>query len=189
MPFQQHPGPATALNIVVRTGAANPLTLGDTIARTIRHRNADVPVKTTTMIGTLETAAATPRFRTLLLSAFAAVALLLALAGVYGVMAYSVSQRMPELGVRVALGASPRSIMSLILTQGARLAVAGLVLGLGLSLLASRLLEGLLFNVAPRDPVMLAIVAVSVALTMLAACYIPGRRAVRVDPMIALRAE
>jgi putative ABC transport system permease protein len=189
MPFQQHPGPATALNIVVRTGAANPLTLGDTIARTIRHRNADVPVKTTTMIGTLETAAATPRFRTLLLSAFAAVALLLALAGVYGVMAYSVSQRMPELGVRVALGASPRSIMSLILTQGARLAVAGLVLGLGLSLLASRLLEGLLFNVAPRDPVMLAVVAVSVALTMLAACYIPGRRAVRVDPMIALRAE
>ena len=189
MPFQQHPGPATALNIVVRTGAANPLTLGDTIARTIRHRNADVPVKTTTMIGTLETAAATPRFRTLLLSAFAAVALLLALAGVYGVMAYSVSQRMPELGVRVALGASPRSIMSLILNQGARLAVAGLVLGLGLSLLASRLLEGLLFNVAPRDPVMLAIVSVSVALTMLAACYIPGRRAVRVDPMIALRAE
>ena len=189
MPFQQHPGPATALNIAVRTDAANPLTLGDTIARLIRRRNADVPVKTTTMIGTLETASATPRFRTMLLGAFAVVALLLALAGVYGVMAYSVSQRLPELGVRVALGASPRSIMALILGQGARLAAAGLVLGLALSMLAGRLLEGLLFNVAPRDPMMLALVSATVAIAMLAACYIPGRRAVRVDPMIALRAE
>jgi len=189
MPYEQHPGPATALNLVVRTDAANPLALADTIARTIRQRNADVPVKTTTMIGTLETAAATPRFRTMLLGTFATVALLLALAGVYGVMAYSVSQRLPELGVRVALGASPRSIMSLILGQGARLAVAGLVGGLGLSLLAGRLLEGLLFNVTPRDPVMLALVSASVAISMIAACVIPGRRAVRVDPMIALRAE
>jgi putative ABC transport system permease protein len=189
MPFQQHPGPATALNIVVRTDAANPLTLADTISRTIRQRNADVPVKATTMIGTLETASATPRFRTMLLSAFAVVALLLALAGVYGVMAYSVSQRLPELGVRVALGATPRSIMSLVLTQGARLAAAGLVLGLCLSMLAGRFLEGLLFNVTPGDPVMLALVSISVTVAMLAACYVPGRRAVRVDPMIALRAE
>jgi putative ABC transport system permease protein len=189
MPFHQHPGPATALNIVVRTDAENPLTLGETIARTIRQRNPDVPVRTTTMIGTLETATATPRFRTLLIAAFAAVALLLALAGVYGVMAYSVSQRLPELGVRVALGASPRSIMTLVLGQGARLAAAGLAIGLALSLLAGRLLEGLLFNVTPRDPVMLVVVSVSVAVAMLAACYIPGRRAVRVDPMTALRAE
>jgi putative ABC transport system permease protein len=189
MPFQQHPGPATALNIVVRTDAANPLTLADTISKTIRQRNADVPVKTTTMIGTLETAAATPRFRAVLLGAFAAVALLLALAGVYGVMAYSVIQRLPELGLRVALGASPRSIMTLILGEGARLAVAGLVVGIGLSLVASRLLEGLLFGVTPRDPLMLTTVSVAVALTMLAACIVPGRRAVRVDPMIALRAE
>ena len=99
------------------------------------------------------------------------------------------SQRLPELGLRVALGASPRSILALILSQGARLAVAGLVLGIGLSLLASRLLEGLLFNVTPRDPLMLVIVSVTVAIAMLAACYIPGRRAVRVDPMTALRAE
>jgi ABC-type antimicrobial peptide transport system permease subunit len=104
-------------------------------------------------------------------------------------MAYSVSPRLPELGVRVALGASPRSIMSLILGQGARLAAAGLALGLALSMLAGRLLEGLLFNVTPRDPTMLALVSISVTIAMLAACYIPGRRAVRVDPMIALRAE
>jgi putative ABC transport system permease protein len=79
--------------------------------------------------------------------------------------------------------------MTLILSQGARLAVAGLVLGLALSLLASRLLEGLLFNVAPRDPMLLTMVSIAVALAMIAACVIPGRRAVRVDPMIALRAE
>ena len=189
MPFEQHPGPASALNIVVRTDAANPLMLGDTITRAIRQRNPDVPVRTTTMTGTLERAAATPRFRTVLLGAFAAVALLLALAGVYGVMAYSVSQRLPELGLRVALGASPRSIMTLVLGQGGRLAAAGLATGIGLSLLASRLLEGLLFNVTPRDPLMLATVSIAVALAMLAACIVPGRRAVRVDPMIALRAE
>jgi putative ABC transport system permease protein len=189
MPFQQHPGPAAALNIVVRTDASNPLTLADTIGRAIRQRNADVPVRVTTMVGTLETAASTPRFRTLLIGAFAAVALLLALAGVYGVMAYSVSQRLPELGLRVALGASPGSIMALIVGQGTRLAAAGLVLGLALSLLAGRLLEGLLFNVTPRDPVVLATVSIAVTLAMIAACVIPGRRAVRVDPMIALRAE
>jgi predicted permease len=189
MPFEQHPGPATSLNIVVRTDASNPLTLGDTITRAIRQRNTDVPVRTATMTGTLERAAATPRFRTVLLAAFAAVALLLAVAGVYGVMAYSVSQRLPELGLRVALGASPRSIMTLILGEGGRLAVAGLVVGIGLSLAAGRLLEGLLFNVTPRDPLMLVTVSIAVALAMLAACILPGRRAVRVDPMIALRAE
>jgi putative ABC transport system permease protein len=138
---------------------------------------------------TLETASATPRFRTFLLVVFAAVALLLALAGVYGVMAYTVSQRLPELGVRVALGATPEHVMRLILGYGARLAGAGLVIGLALSLTAGRLLQGLLFNVAPRDPLMLALVTISVAVATLAACYIPGRRAVRVDPMIALRAE
>ena len=189
MPYLQHSGPAASLNIVVRTDAANPLTLAETISRTIRQRNADVPIKATTMIGTLGAAAAAPRFRTVLLGAFAVIALLLALAGVYGVMAYSVSQRLPELGLRVALGASPRGIMTLILGQGARLAAAGLALGLALSLLAGRLLEGFLFNVTPRDPLMLAIVSISVAIAMLAACYIPGRRAVKVDPMIALRAE
>jgi putative ABC transport system permease protein len=189
MPYLQHSGPAASLNIVVRTAAANPLTLAETISRTIRQRNADVPIKATTMISTLGAAAAAPRFRTVLLGAFAVIALLLALAGVYGVMAYSVSQRLPELGLRVALGASPRGIMTLILGQGARLATAGLAVGLALSLLAGRLLEGFLFNVTPRDPLMLAIVSISVAIAMLAACYIPGRRAVKVDPMIALRAE
>ena len=189
MPYEQHPGPATALDIVARSESADPLSLAATMTRMIRDRNPDVPVRATTMQGTLETASAAPRFRTFLLVVFAAVALLLALAGVYGVMAYTVSQRLPELGVRVALGATPQHVMRLVLGYGARLAAAGLVIGLALSIAAGRLLQGLLFNVTPRDPVMLALVTTTVALATLAACYVPGRRAVRVDPMLALRSE
>ena len=189
MPYEQHPGPSTAINIVARTETGDPLALSETIARKVRERNPDVPVRATTMEGTLETASATPRFRTFLLVVFAGVALLLALAGVYGVMAYTVSQRIPELGVRVALGATPRDILRLVLSHGAKLAAAGLVLGLALALLAGRALEGLLFGVTPRDPLILALVTGAVAIATLAACYIPGRRAARVDPMIALRAE
>jgi putative ABC transport system permease protein len=189
MPYEQHPGPSTAMNLVARTATGDPLALSETIARKVRERNPDVPVRTTTMEGTLETAAATPRFRTFLLVVFAGVALLLALAGVYGVMAYTVSQRIPELGVRVALGATPRDILGLVLGQGAKLAAAGLVVGLALALLAGRALEGLLFGVTTRDPVILALVTGVVAGATLAACYIPGRRAARVDPMLALRAE
>ena len=135
------------------------------------------------MEGRIETATATPRFRTFLVVVFAGVALMLAMAGVYSVMAYTVSQRIPELGVRVALGATPASIMRLILAQGAKLAAAGLALGLALSLLSTRMLEGLLFGVPPRDPITLALVTVAVAVAMLLATYIPGRRAVRVDPL------
>ena len=189
MPYEQHPGPATALNIVARTQAPDPLALSETIQRKIRERNADVPVKATTMEGTLDTATATPRFQTYLLVLFAGVALVLALAGVYGVMAYMVSQRVPELGVRIALGATPGSIMTLILGHGARLAGFGLVLGIALALLSGKLVEGFLFGVKARDPLTFVLVTVVVAIATLAACYIPGRRAVRVDPMTALRAE
>ena len=189
MPYEQHPGPATALNLIVRSDTVQPLALADTIRRTIAGRNADVPARVTTMEGRLETARATPRFRTVLVVTFASVALLLALAGVYGVMAYAVSQRIPELGVRIALGATPATIMRLIVTQGAKLAAMGLALGLGLALWSARVLEGLLFGVAPRDPLTLILVTGVVALAVLLATYIPGRRAVRVDPVIALRTE
>jgi putative ABC transport system permease protein len=189
MPYEQHPGPATALNLVMRAETTNPLALADTVSRKIRERNPDVPVKVSTMEATLDVAAATPRFRTFLLTVLAGLALLLALAGVYGVMAYTVNQRLPELGVRVALGATPRSIMRLVVGQGARLATAGIVIGLALALAAGRLLQGLLFGVTARDPTILATVAVTVAVATLAACWLPGRRAVNADPMLALRAE
>ena len=189
MPYEQHPRPATALNLVARTHPSDPLALAETMRRKITTLNPDVPVKVTTMEGTLEAASATARFRTFLIVVFASVALLLALAGVYGVMAYSVSQRVPELGVRIALGATPGNIMTLVLSQGAKLALAGLATGLGLALLSGRILEGLLFGVTARDPLILTAMTAGVAAATLVACYLPGRRAVKVDPMIALRAQ
>jgi predicted permease len=189
MPYEQHPGPASALNLVVRTGTQDPLALAETISRKIRERNPDVPVRASTMQGTLDMSAATPRFRTFLLTVFAGVALLLAVAGVYGVMTYTVSQRVPELGVRIALGATPHSVMRLIVWHGARLALAGVGIGLTLALLAGRVLQELLFGVTPQDPLILSLAIVGVGVAVLVACYIPGRRAVRVDPLIALRAE
>jgi putative ABC transport system permease protein len=139
------------------------------------------------MEGTLETASATPRFRTYLVVLFGAVAVLLALTGVYGVMSYIVSQRIPELGVRIALGATPQRVMALVLGQGSALAAAGMALGLTLALMSGRLMNGLLFGVTARDPWILAAVTASVAAATVCACYVPGRRAVRVDPMVALR--
>ncbi len=189
MPYEQHPGPATTLNIVARTDLADPLVLADTMRRKIAERNPDVPVRASTMESTLETASAAPRFQTFLLVVFAGVALLLALAGVYGVMAYTVSQRIPELGVRIALGATPENIRGLILGQGAALAGTGLVAGIALSLLSGRALQGFLFGVSATDPLVLAAVVAAVAVATLGACYVPVRRAIRVDPMVALRAE
>jgi len=189
MPFEQHAPGATALTFVVRTEAADPLVLAETLRRKIAERNRDVPVKISTMEQTLETATAGARFQTFLLVVFAGVALLLALAGVYGVMAYTVSQRVPEIGVRIALGATPQNIRRLVFGDGARLGAAGLAIGLALALLSGRLLQGLLFGVTPRDPLILSAVVVAVAVATLLACSIPVRRAVRVDPMVALRAE
>jgi predicted permease len=189
MPYEQHAGYATRMALVARTNTADPMALTDAIRREITRRNPDVPVKASTMQMTLETASAAPRFDTFLLVVFAGVALVLALAGVYGVMAYTVSQRVPELGVRIALGATRDDILKLILGQGVRLAAAGVVIGIALALLGGRLLQGLLFGVTPRDPLILGAVVATVAIATVAACYLPARRAVGVDPVVALRAQ
>jgi putative ABC transport system permease protein len=190
MPHEQHPGPARAMNLVVRTQAPDPLVLAEPLSRRIRAMNPDVPVHPTTMNAMLERSSATPRFRTWLLIVFAAVALLLALGGVYGVMAYTVGQRIPELGVRVALGATPSVLMRLVLGQGMRLAAMGLAAGLALALLAGPMLEDdMLFGVTAADPLVLGGVAAAITLAVALACLVPSRRAARVDPMVALRAE
>lgn len=189
MPYEQHQGPATSLNIVMRADAADPLALGATAARHIRERNPDVPVRVESMATTMEGATATPRFRTVLLVTFAVVALVLAIAGVYGVMAYTVNQRVPEIGLRVALGASPGDVMSLVLRDGALLVVLGLAAGAALSFAGAQFISGLLFGVSARDPLVFGGVSLLVALAAFGACLIPGRRALRVDPLIALRAE
>ena len=189
MPYEQHQGPATSLNIVMRTDAADPLSIGATAAKQIRSRAPEVPVKIETMDMTMATASAAPRFRTVLLVVFAVVALLLAIAGVYGVMAYTVNQRVPEIGLRVALGASPSDVIQLVLREGALLVVIGLAAGAALSFAGAQFISGLLFGVSARDPLVFAAVSALVAIAALAACLIPGRRALRVDPLLALRAE
>jgi putative ABC transport system permease protein len=130
---------------------------------------------------------AQPRFRTLLLTIFAAVSLALAAVGLYGVVAFSVSQRRSELGLRIALGADPRHVLRLVLREGMTPVAIGILLGLGGAALMARLMKALLFGVDPFDPLTFAAVAMALACVGLAACYIPARRATRVDPAAALR--
>jgi putative ABC transport system permease protein len=188
-PYEQHQGPATSLNLVMRTDVADAMSIGATAARQIRNRHPEVPVRVETMEMTMSGATATPRFRTVLLVVFAVVALLLAIAGVYGVMAYTVNQRVPEIGLRVALGASPADVIGLVLREGAALVVIGLLIGAALSLAGAQLISGLLFGVSARDPFVFVAVSMLVAIAALAACLVPGRRALKVDPLSALRAE
>jgi len=124
-----------------------------------------------------------------LLVVFAVVALVLAIAGVYGVMAYTVNQRVPEIGLRVALGASPSDVMRLVLREGALLVVIGLAVGAALSMAGAQFISGLLFGVSARDPIVFAAVSILVTFAALVACLVPGRRALGVDPLIALRGD
>ena len=146
-------------------------------------------MKFTTMETMISDNVATPRFRTILFGVFAGLTVCLAMAGVYGVMAYAVGQRSSEIGLRMALGASTTSVLRLILRQGLVLAALGLATGLAVAVAGARLLRAMLFQVQPNDPsVYLAVVVLLGAVTLLAG-YIPARRASRIDPLTALRQE
>jgi predicted permease len=188
MPYRQHSYNAATLNVVVRT-AGDPMALAPTLRRIAAEISPEVPVAFTTMEETVSKGVEDPRFRTFLFGLFAALAVGLAMAGVYGVMAYSVEQRSREIGVRMALGADKTTVVRLILRQGIVLALAGLALGLAGAVATTRLLETVLFEVRPVDiQVYLGVVGLIAAVTLLAG-YLPAWRAAVLNPVDALKAE
>ena len=178
-----------SLRIAVR-GEVEPGALAPTVRTRIRALDPALPVASVqTMKEIVSRSAAVPRFNTLLVSLFAALALLLAAIGVGGMLATSISRRLPELGVRMALGAQRRTLVAMVIRHGMALAAAGLAVGLPSAWLLSRVLSSLLFEVSPRDPITFATVAAVLSLVALVACAIPAWRVTRVDPITVLRME
>ncbi len=175
--------------VIVRT-AQNPLSINKRVIDAVHATDPLVPVgHVDSMEDVLSTSLAFQEFLMTLMSIFAGLAIVLAAVGIYGVMAYSVTQRTHEIGIRVSLGASPADIGRLVLSRGMLLTLGGIVAGLGGAYGLTRLLADQLFGVKPADPFVLAIAAVALALVALLACWIPARRATRIDPLVALRYE
>jgi putative ABC transport system permease protein len=170
--------------------AGNPTALTPSLRSMLKEIDPNLPLyDVQTMDEIVSRSMAPRRFNMFLLSIFAAVALLLALVGVYGVLAYSVGQRTAEIGLRVALGATPRSVLALIIGQGMRPIVVGIAIGMAGAVGLSHFVSSLLFNVKPVDPLTYGAVALLVAIAALLSCYVPALRALRVDPVAALRQE
>ena len=177
------------MTLIVRSGA-NQLQLEESLRNLASSLSDDTPIaEVKPMPVILSAAVSTPRAVTSLFSAFAAVALILGVIGIYGVISFFVGQRTREIGVRMALGAQPRDVLKLVIHEGLSLTLIGVAVGLTAAFALTRFLAGLLYGVSPTDPLNFAGVAVLFAIVALAASYIPARRAMRVDPIIALRYE
>jgi predicted permease len=178
-----------SLYLSVRT-SGDPLNVVSSVRNEVWAIDRDLPLsQIKTMDQLMSESVAEPRVYTLLLGLFGAVALLLAIVGIYGVMAYVVTQRTHEIGIRMALGAQTRDVMKLIVKQGMALALVGVAIGVAGALALTRLLATLLFEIAPTDVMTFATVSTGLLIVALLACYIPARRASRVDPLVALRYE
>jgi len=187
VPYRQQP--VNGMNLVVRS-AVDPASLTSAIRAAVASIDKDQPVfDIRTMREVVDNSISTRRLTLVLLGLFSALALVLAAIGIYGVMAYSVALRTQEIGIRMALGAQHHDVLRLVLGQGARIALFGVVIGLAGAAALSRFLSSLLFSVSTNDPITFCGVAALLIAVALFACYIPARRAMRVDPIIALRYE
>ena len=188
VPYTQVPEPS--MSLVVRSSTDNPGSLAGSVREVIKQMDKDQYVAAIQpMTRLVAESVARRRFSTMLTGLFASVALLLASIGIFGVLNYTVVQRTQEIGLRVALGAQTRDVLRLVLGQGVRLIVFGLALGLAASFALTRVLAGMLFGVTPTDPLTFVAVSFLLASVALLACYIPARRATKVDPVVALRYE
>jgi putative ABC transport system permease protein len=189
VPFTQRPERVhDGATILVRS-TGDPALLTTAMRDRVRAIDSDVPTTITTFEDVVMTSVADRRFTMLALSAFGSFALFLAAVGIYGVLAYSVNRRTREIGVRMALGAQRERVLQMILRDGIRAVVPGILGGVVGALLLSRLMAGLLYGIEPTDPVTFAAVIVVLSLVTLAASLVPARRATKVDPMVAIRAE
>src|SRR5262245_9695693 len=189
-PVMYLPSIRTGVAAVVVRASGDPLALTASVRAAVREVDRDQPIANIrSMDQILSTMTGDARFRTLLLGVFAAVALLLSAIGIYGVIAYSVAQRTREIGIRIALGAQGRNVLGLVIGQGMKLALIGVGVGIAGAWAMTRVLSNLLFNVSATDPLTFIGVSALLALVALLACYVPARRAMKVDPMVALRVE
>jgi predicted permease len=177
------------MSIVIRS-SANSALLADALRNEVHRLNPELAIADVQVMDRIvNTAVATPRFAFVLVGIFAGLAIVLAAIGIYGVIAYSVSQRTTEFGLRMALGAQQNDVLRLVLGQSARLTIGGTTVGIAAALGFARVLKSLIFQVSPADPATFSVVGLIVIAVALVACYIPARRATKADPMSALRAE
>jgi putative ABC transport system permease protein len=187
LPFAQNPEPY--MWVTVHT-AGDPEKVAAAVGGIVHNLDGDIPVlNLRTMRKVVADSLSEPALTASFLASFAVFALLLAAIGVYGITSYWVTQRMHEMGIRIALGASRRNVLKLILSRSAWLACAGVALGIPAALILSRVIGSMLFGIGPRDLAVFAGMPALLVLVALAACYIPARRATKVDPMVALRYE
>ena len=180
--------PSSSLDVMVRT-RGNPLALASAAREQVKAIDKELPLSITTMDEIFANSVAGQRFNTQLLGAFASLALILAMIGVFGVINYSVAQRTHEIGIRIALGAARRNIFNLVVSQGLFLALLGVAIGSVGAFGLTRLITGLLFDVSPTDAITFIMVGSIMMAVALLACYLPARRAIKVDPLVALKYE
>jgi putative ABC transport system permease protein len=184
-----HTFPLAFMNVAVRSSAGT-ATVASLVRGELKRIDPELPIDSIRPLREILTASvAEPRFRTMLLVGFAAIAVVLAAVGIYGLMSFSVAQRTREIGIRIALGARPRQVILPIVREGLWIAVIGIVLGLAGSMVASRILGEFLFGIGVTDPITYASVVSLLFSVALLATYIPSRWATRIDPISALKTE